>query len=105
MAHGAGPAGAELLHEVEKLAAEGYGKGEIAQRLGFKNPATFSGRLIRASQQTGKPIPAFRGGSRTAHSKGAGTGGHWAHGGPLAGDLSGPPSFRRRLPSKPRLRA
>jgi len=61
MACQAGPAGADLLKEVERLAGEGYGKGEIAERLGFKNPTTFESRLVKASQRTGKPIPAFRG--------------------------------------------
>jgi hypothetical protein len=55
-----GPAGADLLKEVERLAGEGYGKGEIAERLGFKNPTTFDSRLVKASQLTGRPIPAFR---------------------------------------------
>ena len=61
MARQAGPAGAGLLTEVERLAGEGYGKGEIAERLGFKNPTTFESRLVKASQQTGKPVPAFKG--------------------------------------------
>jgi bifunctional DNA-binding transcriptional regulator/antitoxin component of YhaV-PrlF toxin-antitoxin module len=60
MARAAGLSGAALLNEVEKLAGDGYGKGEIAQRLGFKNPTTLTGRLVRASQQTGKPIPIIR---------------------------------------------
>ena len=62
-------AGADLLKAVERLAGEGYGKGEIAERLGFKNPSTFSGRLVRASQQTGTPIPAFRSRSKSAPKK------------------------------------
>jgi hypothetical protein len=61
MARQAGPAGDDLLKEVERLAGEGYGKGEIAERLGFKNPTTFESRLVKASQQTGKPVPAFKG--------------------------------------------
>jgi hypothetical protein len=61
MARQAGPAGADLLKEVERLAGKGYGKGEIAGRLGFKNPTTFESRLVKASQQTGKPVPAFKG--------------------------------------------
>jgi hypothetical protein len=61
MARHATPAGADLLIEVERLAGEGYGKGEIAGRLGFKNPTTFESRLVKASQQTGKPVPAFKG--------------------------------------------
>ena len=48
-----------MLKEVERLAGEGYGKGEIAKRLGFKNPTTFDARLVKASQLTGKPIPAL----------------------------------------------
>jgi hypothetical protein len=61
MARQAGPAGADLLKEVERLAGEGYGKGGIAERLGFKNSTTFESRLVKASQQTGKPVPAFKG--------------------------------------------
>lgn len=61
MARKAAPAGADLLKEVGRLAGEGYGKGEIAERLGFKNPTTFDSRLVKASQQTGKPIPVFKG--------------------------------------------
>jgi bifunctional DNA-binding transcriptional regulator/antitoxin component of YhaV-PrlF toxin-antitoxin module len=60
MARAAGLTGEALLKEVEKLAVEGSGKGEIAGRLGFKNTTTLTGRLVRASQQTGKPIPAIR---------------------------------------------
>jgi hypothetical protein len=55
------PAGADLLKEVERLAGEGHGKGEIAERLGFKSPTTFDSRLVMASQRTGMSIPAFRG--------------------------------------------
>ena len=69
MVRHAAPAGADLLKEVEKLAGEGYGKGEIAERLGFRNPSTFSGRLVRASQQTGTPIPACRSRSKSAPKK------------------------------------
>ena len=61
MARHAVPAGADLLQEVERLAGEGFGKGEIAERLGFKNPTTFDSRLVKASQRSGKPIPAFKG--------------------------------------------
>ena len=39
MARQAGPAGADLLKEVERLAGEGYGKGEIAERLGLGRPS------------------------------------------------------------------
>lgn len=51
---------AELMRRVEQLAAEGCPKGEFAQRVGIKNMTTFTARLVRASQQTGKPIPAFK---------------------------------------------
>jgi hypothetical protein len=60
MARHAAPAGADLLKEVERLAGEGLRRAEIAERLGFKDPTRFSSRLVRASQQTGKPIPAFK---------------------------------------------
>jgi hypothetical protein len=68
MARQAGPAGADLLKEAERLAGEGYGKGEIAERLGFKNPTTFESRLVKASQQTASPFPPSRGGRR-AHAR------------------------------------
>ena len=51
---------AELMRRVEQFATEGYPKGEIAERVGIKNATTFTARLVRASQQTGKPIPAFK---------------------------------------------
>jgi len=69
MAGKAGLTGAELLQEVERLAGEGLKKGEIARRLGFKAPATFGTQLVRASQQTGKPVPAFRGARGTARKR------------------------------------
>ena len=50
----------ELMRRVEQLAAKGYRKGEIAERVGMKNVTTFTARLVRASQQTGKPIPTFK---------------------------------------------
>jgi bifunctional DNA-binding transcriptional regulator/antitoxin component of YhaV-PrlF toxin-antitoxin module len=60
MARAAGLPGEALLKEAARLAGDGYGKGEIAQQLGFKNTTTLTGRLVKASQQTGKPIPAFK---------------------------------------------
>jgi hypothetical protein len=60
------PSGEDLIREVGKLADEGFGKSEIARRLGFSHPNAFSNRLLRASQQTGKPIPPFA--SRTRRS-------------------------------------
>lgn len=60
MASDAPLSGATLLHEVERLAGEGLGRKEIAERLGFKSAYAFNHRLVKSSQQTGKPIPAFR---------------------------------------------
>ncbi|MBI3993178.1 MAG: hypothetical protein HY342_07875 [Candidatus Lambdaproteobacteria bacterium] len=65
MAYNTQSSGADFLNDVERMAGEGFGKGEIAQRLGFKNTTTFSSWLVRASQKTGKPIPAFREGFKS----------------------------------------
>jgi hypothetical protein len=59
MARQAGPAGADLLKEAERLACEGYGKGEIADRLVSTSPTIFSSRLVWVSQQTSRPFPRF----------------------------------------------
>jgi hypothetical protein len=69
MAPHAAPAGADLLQEVERLADEEYDKGAIAERLGFRNPTTFDGRLVKASQQSGKSVPVFRAGSKATARK------------------------------------
>jgi antitoxin component of MazEF toxin-antitoxin module len=50
----------ELLRQVKQLAAARHSKSAIAARLGMKNDATFTSRLVRASQLTGKPIPTFQ---------------------------------------------
>ena len=50
---------AELLKEVSTLAKQGLTQKQIAQELGFKTTFTLSSRLVKASQATGKPIPAF----------------------------------------------
>lgn len=49
MASQATPAGAELLQEVERLAAEGRSKREIAERMGFQQaaPALAPGVRVR----------------------------------------------------------
>lgn len=60
MAREARPPDADFLKDVERLADEGYSKGEIAERLGFRSTTTFSSRLVKASQHARKPIPAFR---------------------------------------------
>jgi antitoxin component of MazEF toxin-antitoxin module len=69
MARHAAQAGADLLIEVERLAGEGLRRAEIAGRLGFKNLSKFSGRLVRASQQSGKSVPVFRAGSKATARK------------------------------------
>ncbi len=50
----------ELLNSVKSLAKQGLTQKQIAQELGFKTPFNLNSRLIRASQATGKPVPAFR---------------------------------------------
>jgi hypothetical protein len=69
MARHAAQDGPDLLIEVERLAGEGLRRAEIAGRLGFKNLSTFSGRLVRASQQSGNPVPVFRAGSKATARK------------------------------------
>jgi hypothetical protein len=59
----------DLLHRVEELAAEGHGKGEIAKLLGLKSTMTLNSRLVKASQQSGRPIPLFRVGTRKPKAK------------------------------------
>ncbi len=49
----------ELLKQVASLAAQGRTQKQIAQELGFKTSFTFSTQLVKASQATGKRIPAF----------------------------------------------
>ena len=51
---------AELLSKVKTLAKQGRTQKQIAIELGFKTPFTLNSRLIKASQITGKPVPAFR---------------------------------------------
>ena len=50
----------ELLSKVKSLAKQGLTQKQIATELGFKTPFTLSSRLVKASQITGKPVPAFR---------------------------------------------
>ena len=42
------------------FAKQGMTQKEIAGELGFKTPFTLNFRLVRASQATGKPVPAFK---------------------------------------------
>ncbi len=50
----------QLLEKVKSLATQGLTQKQIAQQLGFKTTITMTNHLVRASQATGKPIPAFR---------------------------------------------
>ncbi len=47
------------MKTVASLAKQGMTQKQIAEELGFKTPFTLSSRLVKASQATGKPIPAF----------------------------------------------
>ncbi len=49
----------ELLEKVKSLAKQGLTQKQIAKELGFKTTFTLSGHLVKASQATGRPIPAF----------------------------------------------
>ena len=51
---------AELLKKVGALAKQGSTQKQIAKELGFSTTFTLNNRLVKASQQTGKPVPAFR---------------------------------------------
>jgi len=51
---------AELLKKVDSLAKQGLAQKQIAKEMGFKTPFTLNSRLVKASQATGKPVPAFR---------------------------------------------
>lgn len=51
---------AELLKTVGSLAKQGLTQKEIAKELGYSTTFTLNNRLVRASQATGKPVPAFR---------------------------------------------
>ncbi len=50
----------ELLKQVDSLAKQGLTQKQIAKELGFSTTFTLNSRLVRASQATGKPIPAFK---------------------------------------------
>ena len=51
---------AELLKTVGTLAKQGLTQKQIAKELGYLTTFTLNSRLVRASQATGKPVPAFR---------------------------------------------
>ncbi|MEE9162363.1 MAG: hypothetical protein V3U35_05265 [Candidatus Neomarinimicrobiota bacterium] len=50
----------ELLKKVDSLAKQGLTQKQIADELGYSTTFTLNSRLVRASQATGKPIPAFK---------------------------------------------
>ena len=50
----------ELLNSVKSLANQGLTQKQIATKLGFKTPFTLTSQLVKASQASGKPVPAFR---------------------------------------------
>ncbi len=50
---------AEFLKEVESLAKQGLTQKQIAEQLGISATLTLNNRLVKASQITGKPVPAF----------------------------------------------
>ena len=51
---------AELLKKVASFAKLGMTQKQIVGELGFKTPFTLNNRLVKASQATGKPVPAFK---------------------------------------------
>ena len=51
---------AKLFQKVKSLAKNGLTQKQIAVELGFKTPFTLNNRLIKASQQSGKPVPKFK---------------------------------------------
>lgn len=55
---------AELLKTVGTLAKQGLTQKQIAEQLGFKTTLTLNSRLLKASQASGKPVPAFGGRSK-----------------------------------------
>jgi len=50
----------ELLKSVSGFAKQGMTQKQIAEELGFSTTLTLNSRLVKASQATGKPVPAFR---------------------------------------------
>ena len=50
----------EHLSKVKSLAKQGLTQKQIATELGFKTPFTLTSQLVKVSQASGKPVPAFR---------------------------------------------
>ena len=51
---------AELFKQVASLAKQGLTQKQTAEQLGLKTIFTLNTRLVKSSQATGKPVPAFR---------------------------------------------
>ena len=51
---------AALLKKVSSLAKQGLTQKQISEELGLKTIFTLNTRLLKASQATGKPVPAFK---------------------------------------------
>ncbi len=51
---------AELLKKVDSMAKQGLTQKQIAKELGYSTTLTLNNRLVKASQASGKPVPAFR---------------------------------------------
>ena len=49
-----------LLKKVDSLAKQGLTQKQIVEELGLKTIFTLNTRLVKASQATGKPVPAFK---------------------------------------------
>lgn len=60
---------AELLKKVGVLANQMMTQKQIAGELGFKTTFTLNNRLVKASQLTGKPVPAFKSKGKTRLGK------------------------------------
>ena len=51
---------AELFQKVKSLVKNGKTQKQIAVELGFKTPFALTSKLVKASQNSGKSIPAFK---------------------------------------------
>ena len=60
---------ADLLKNVDSLAKQGLTQKQIAKEIGFSTTFTLNNRLVKASQATGKPVPAFRPRGKTKPEK------------------------------------
>ena len=59
-----------FLVRVRALASSGLNQRQISAELGYKTTVTLMSRLLRASQRSGRPVPAIgRGGPKGGKSK------------------------------------